>query len=398
MKKKKRISVLKLLLVIICIVSVIVSACANLMFTKNKTPKLFGRYIYVVGEDNPMSGDITTGAALISMDAENISIATGDIVLCYPADAPNTLTLRSISFIAEGENGADTYYTKDSYHEDTEGSIAKDRIVAVCTGYPESIELGQFITFAKSLNGILILLGVPALLLLIILIATIIGSRSQDDDEDEDDFGFYEYDDDDDSDKQKKNSHAKNGDPLYEPSPDVAPNPELERKKMSIAENFKQKEVNPDSPYQKEREKERTMQFMAQKSTGTSTAESSFASRNPNTSSSSAPTAETLREEMLRKTSETERTGTYNIRKTSDPVSDNTGILSTAQVAELSGGTPPTPAKETFSGSNIPAPRKSSSPDISDIIGKSTARSSKSPSDMSVDDLLKIIEEEKNKL
>lgn len=397
MKKKKRFSVLKLLIVIICIASVITSACANLMFAGGKTPKLFGRHIYIVGEDNPMSGDITTGAALISMDAQNISIATGDIVICYPADAPNTLTLRSISFIAEGDEGAEaSYYTKDSYHEDTEGSITKSRIVAVCTGYPESIELGKFILFAKSLNGILILLGAPALILLIVLITTIIRSRSEDDDEDEDDFGFYEYDEE--SEKSKKASYTRNSDPLYEPSPDITPNPELERKKMSIAENFKQKEVNPDSPYQKEREKERTMQFMAQKMSGTSTAESSFASRNPNIASSSSPTVETLREEMLRKTSDAERTGTYNIKKASDTISDNTGILSTAQVAELSGGATPSAAREAFSSATVPTPRKSSSPDISDIIGTNTTRSSKKPSDMSVDDLLKIIEEEKNKL
>lgn len=398
MKKKKRFSVLKLLIVIICITSVIASACANLLFANGKTPEIFGRHIYVVGEDNPMSGDITTGSALISMDAQNISIATGDIVLCYPADAPNKLTLRSISFIAQGDNGAETYYTKDSYHEDTDGSITKNQIVAVCTGYPESIELGNFITFARSLNGILILLGVPAIILLLVLITTIIRSRSEDEDEDEEDFGFYEYDEEEDK-KEKKLSYARNSDPLYEPNAEAAPNSELERKKMSIAENFKQKEVNPDSPYQKEKEKERTMQFMAQKNLGTSTAESSFASRNPNTASSAAPTAETLREEMLRKTADTERTGTYNIRKTPDStISDNTGILSTAQVAEMSGGITPSPAREAISSSNIPAPRKSSSPDISDIIGKGTTRSSKSPSDMSVDDLLKIIAEEKSKL
>ena len=111
--------------------------------------------------------------------------------------------------------------------------------------------------------------------------------------------------------------------------------------------NFKQKEVNPDSPYQKE--KERTVQFKAQKGgslsntasfSGSGTAESSFAQRNPGTVSSPAPTAETLREEMLRKTSATERTATYS--KPESTVSDK-------------------------------------------------------PSDMSVDDLLKIIEEEKKK-
>lgn len=391
MKKKKRFSVLKLLIVIICITSVIVSAAINILFAKGKTPEIFGRHIYVVGEDNPMSGTITTGSALISKDAEGITLATGDIVLCYPADAPDKLSLRSISFIAEGEDGSTSYYTMDSLHEDTAGSITKDKVVAICTGYNESLELGRFITFAKELKGIILLLGVPALILIIVLFATIAGARRSDDDEDE--FGFYEYDE-----EESRRIAARNNDPLYEPNAEAPVSPAFERRKMSIAENFKQKEVNPDSPYQKE--KERTVQFKAQKGGNINTpatsgsAESTFAARNPNSVSSPAPTAETLREEMLRKTSEVERTGTYNIKKPTETVSDNTGILTRDQVAELRGGAPVKPVETK---AVAPAPKKSSSPDISDILGTSPRQSSKKPSDMSVDDLLKIIEEEKKK-
>lgn len=397
MERKKRFSVLKLLITIICIASIIVSAAVNILFAGGKTPKLFGRYIYVIGEDNPMAGELTTGAALISMDASKVSIATGDIILCYPADNPGNLCLRSVSFVAEAEDGSLSYYTKDSFHEDTEGSITKDKIAAVCTGYPESKELGRFVTFARSINGRIILLGVTGLILVIFIISSILRSRSSDDEEDEENFGFYEYDEDEDDSNRK----AKSADPLYEPNPAVSVNPEFERKKMSIAENFTQKQVNPESPYQKE--KERTMQFKAQKTgnlgstmsfSPTSTAESSFVARNPGNISSPAPTAETLREEMLRKTAEAERTGTYNIRRPSEPISDNTGILSAAQVAELRGGNPAARTTET----KLAAPKKSSSPDISDILGKSSQKSSRKPSDMSVDDLLKMIEDEKNRL
>lgn len=390
MKKKKRFSALKLLIVILCITSVIVSAGINILFAGDKTPKLFDRYIYVVDEDNPMEGEITTGAALISMDAKKHGVvATGDIILCYPADNPSTLSLRSVSFISEGDEGT-SYYTMDSFHEDTTGAITFDKIVAICTGYNESLELGRFITFARQLKGIIALLGVPALLLIIILFTSILGSRSDEDIEDE--FGFYEYD------EEENNSPArKKADPLYEPNSDTPTSAAFERRKMSIADNFKQKEVNPDSPYQKE--KERTVQFKAQKGgslsntasfSGSGTAESSFAQRNPGTVSSPAPTAETLREEMLRKTSATERTATYS--KPESTVSDNTGILTRDQVAELRGGAPAKPAEVKAA-----APKRSSSPDISDILGNAPLKPSKKPSDMSVDDLLKIIEEEKKK-
>ncbi len=377
MEKKKRFSFLKLLVIIICIAAVIVSAGANILFSGGKTPALFGRHIYLVGDDNPMPGDITTGAALIAKDAEGLTINSGDIVLCYPADNPEKLSLRSITVISEADNGAQAYYTKDSVHEDSAGAITKSSISAVCTGYPESLELGRFITFARSVTGIIVLLAVPVLLLLIFIISAVARSKRGDD---SDEYDFYEYDDED----EEENDRHKNSDPLYEPDSDVGVKPELERKKMSIAENFSQKQVNPNSPYQ--REKERTMQFKAQKATS---AESAFAARNPGVQTSAVPTADALREEMLRKTAEAEGGNTASFTR----ISDNTGVLSKAQVAELSRGT---------SGSAAPtpnaAPRKPSSPDISDILSKSSSSSSKkSPSDMSIDDLLKMIEDQKNK-
>ncbi|MBR5512395.1 MAG: hypothetical protein IKV85_00230 [Ruminococcus sp.] len=398
MKKEKRFSALKLLIVILCITSVIVSAGINILFAGDKTPKLFDRYIYVVGEESPIN-EIRAGSALIARDLkkhesdpERSAASTGDIILCYPADDPAQLSLRCISFIAENEEGT-SYYTMDSFHEDTTGSITMDKIVAICTGYNESLELGRFITFARQLKGIITLLGVPALLLIILLFASILASRNSDED-DEDEFGFYEYE------EETSKAAKKKSDPLYEPSNEAPANPAFERRKMSIADNFKQKEVNPDSPYQKE--KERTVQFKAQKGaslsnttsfSGSGTAESSFAQRNPNSVSSPAPTAETLREEMLRKTAAAERTATYS-KPAESTVSDNTGILTRDQVAELRGGAPVKPVETKVAA---PAPKKSSSPDISDILGNTPRKPSKKPSDMSVDDLLKIIEEEKKK-
>ena len=146
------------------------------------------------------------------------------------------------------------------------------------------------------------------------------------------------------------------------------------------------------------------MQFKAQRS-----AESTFAARNLGGSSSTAPTADALREEMLRKTAEAERTGTFNIKTTStpqqasEPVSDNTGILSKSQLAEMSRNDVPktTPLRSQSAPSTAApkAPRKSSTPDISDIISKTEHNErKKKAADMSVDDLLKLIEEEKNKL
>lgn len=404
MQKKKRFSVLKLLVVIICITSVIISLAANILFSKNNVPSIFGRVIYVVGENNAMEGDITTGAALIAKEAADISVIAGDIVVCYPADSPENLCLRSINYVVDAEDGTQRYFTRDTFHEDQTDSITKDKIVAVCTGYPESYELGQFISFAISVNGILILLVAASVILLIIIIASIVGSHSEKDEEEE--TSIYDYDD---SKKKKRKKEA----PLYDTNTSQIANPELERKKMSIADNFSQKQVNPNSPYQKEREKERTMQFKAQRgNVQPENNENTAVFRKPDTST----TSDTLREEMLRKTADAEKTGVYSIKggvPQENTVSDNTGILSKSEVEQLSRRE--TSVSEVQSITEVqksvqpkpvqsrPAPSKpvsaGGSPDISDIIRKTESeRRKKNPSDMSVDDLLNMIENEKKKL
>ena len=231
-------------------------------------------------------------------------------------------------------------------------------------------------------------------MILVIFLITKIVSTSDDDDED---FDFYEYDANA-ADSEQKRSHVKSGNPLFEASQEIQPSEELERKKMSIAENFGQKKVSAESTAQMERE--RTMQFRSQRS-----AESSFAARNQGGSSSTAPTADALREEMLRKTAEAERTGQFSIRTASGEEApaapnDNTGVLSKAQLAEMSRNDIPRTTPLRSQSAAPTAPRKSSSPDITDILRKTdtTATKKKSVSDMSVDDLLRIIENEKKKL
>lgn len=408
MEKKKRFSVLKFVLIVLCILLIVVSIIVNIGFSGGKTPKLFGRYFYIVKEADNMGDNVTKGACLISPDAKDAAIAKGDIVLCYPANDPNTLKVLSIYDVVTAEDGSTKYITADATNVGSEDSISKENIAAICTGHTESAELGALIRFASSIKGIICLLVLPCVLLVIFLIAKLASSKGDDDFDDE--FDFYEYDE---KEKQraisesKKNLHDKSANPLFEPSQEIQPSNEFERKKMSIAENFSQKKVNPDSPYQKERE--RTMQFKAQRS-----AESTFAARNVGGSSSTAPTADALREEMLRKTAEAERTGTFNIKNANtntaqqpaapaEPIPDNTGILSKSQLAEMSrNDVPKTTPLRSQSAPSTAAPKpakKSSTPDISDIISKSEQEEKKkSPSNMSVDDLIKMIEAEKKKL
>ncbi len=397
MEKKKGFSILKIFIVIVCLAAIISSVVTNVAFSNDKIPSILGRYIYVVDKKDNMGTYVSEGSALIAKDAKKQTITNGQIVICKPADETNNSGEYRLREIINADTVNDKYGTKDATHidkggEDGSGTISKKDILAVCSGYPESKDLGAFIRFTTSIKGILLLLILPCIVLVALLIAKIASSKDDDDDEN---FDFYEYDEEAGKAPQVR-SHVKSGNPLFEANQEIQPSDELERKKMSIAENFSQKKVNPDSPYQKE--KERTVQFRAQRS-----AESTFAAKNVGGSSSTAPTADALREEMLRKTAEAERTGSFSVKAAEESkasIPDNTGILSKTQLAEMSKDDIPrsTPLR---SQSAAPASaKKPATPDITDILRKTdTAVSKKKPvSDMSVDDLLQLIENEKKKL
>ena len=417
MKKNKGFSILRLLIVIICIFSVIISVGVNVLFTKSKIPHISDRYIYIVEEPNPLEGVVSTNAALIAKEAKNISVAAGDVVICYPADDPSKLTIRSINAVVESEYGTERYYTRDSVHEDNTDSITKDRIVAVCTGYPESIELGKFLLFTLDIKGIIAELIVPCAILLIMLIVKIASSRGSEDDEDDEDeddegYGFYSYDENE-SKKSSKKKPQKNRNPLYEPEMKPAVNDELERKKMSIAENFSQKEVNHDSPYQKE--KERTMQFKAQKAETEKLATKKINAK-PAYPSHEADSSENLSKQSA-KPLELERfeapapSQTANVQKPA--AHEKAPVQNTADASDIKGlddqkalnvrTQAPASMPIASSAPETPKPAEKpvsdSSPDISDIIRKTEKiRNKKKVDAMSVDDLIRMIDEEKNKL
>lgn len=357
-----------------------------------------GRYFYIVTErDTNGISDVTAGAAIIARDAANISIAQKDLVLCYPASDPENLRLCGIYNVVQGDDGTEKYQVYYDGHEDNTDLITKDKISAICTGYPESAELGSFITFTRSIPGIVAELIIPCIILLVFFISRI-ASKNEDEEEEIPDFTPQQKN------PPKKKSSPSTTAPLFEPTHESQASDELERKKMSIAENFSQKKVNPNSPYQKE--KERTMQFKA--------------SRPENAKSSGrvspAPSADSIREDLRRKNDyegshvkKPERTPAPEIPKktVSAPVktevNDDTGIIPTAQIAEMSKNPESTRSSIAEIKANVnkasSASKYSSSPDISDIISKSESNKRKrNASEMSVDDLLRIIEEEKKKL
>lgn len=406
--KKKRFSVLRCFISIICVLFIIIAVGVNFIYSQTKTPNFMGRYFYIVTErDTNGISDVTQGAVIIAKDAGDVSVVQKDLVLCYPAGDPDNLRLCGIFNVIEGEDGTEKYQVYFDGHEDNTDLITKDKIKAICTGYPESIELGNFITFTRSVPGIVAELIIPCIILLVFFISRVASKDEEDEDEEIPDFSSEKKN------TEKKKTVKQSGTPLFEPSQEISASDELERKKQSIAENFSQKKVNPDSPYQKE--KERTMQF---KTNRLETAKST-------NRTSPAPSADTIREDLRRK-NDYEGAHVKKIEKTDKPeklentpkpvkpiktvqshvkkeIVDNTGIIPTPKSAELSANQESTRNSVEEIKNNINktyTPHTyNSSPDISDILSKDEVkRRKRNASEMSVDDLLRIIEEEKKKL
>ncbi len=414
-KKNKGFSVFRLLITILCLFSVAVCVSVNVIFTRDKVPAISDRYIYLVEEPNPLAGDISSNSALIARSAKNISIAEGDIVICYPADAPDTMTLRSINSIVDTEDGTQRYYTRDAVHEDNSASISKDDIVAVCTGYPESVELGMFINFTLSMTGIIAELIFPCVLLILMLIIKIVASKADDDDEEEE-VNVRKT--------QKKGAHERGQDaPLYRPDVQPSESEELKIKKESIEKNFSAKQVDPNSKYQKE--KERTMQFRIQaakleaqkrqgiishdadpkdapeieKQTARPANLEQFEAPKPTNkveAPAETPVAPTVAESVPEPTPVTVAEPVAPAKH--EKVSDDTGVISRTEVEKIADGEEQKAVNER---AEVPAPVKEEGPAVEEVKGtaeKPAAIKKKKVAAMSVDDLIRLIDEEKKKL
>lgn len=390
MENKKGFSILKIFIIAVCVIFIALSLTVNILFNQQHTPKIFGYYIYVLNNQD-MGSILPEGTALISKDAEGLEVKQGDIILCH-LDNSEEVIIRTVYKTASDEStGSELYYLSTVTAQDDNSVtdfITKENILALCTGYPQNPNLGRWITFTLNIKGIVIQLILPSILLVILLIAKIASSKDNEDD-DEEDYEIPEKNTGKSAPPTFKASDIKENPLFVDPTPQDYTNDELERKKQSIAEHFSHKEVNPNSPYQKE--KERTMQFKALKA-AENTAKMAAQNKKPQvdvTELFSAPKnnvqekspADTIREEMQRRTAEAEEN---NRRAYAQKVAPQPKA---PQPSEK-----PAPEKKSI-------PNKSSLPDIDDIIRKSeNNEKKKNIGSMSVDDLLKLIEDEKNKL
>ena len=356
MNAKKRVgSVFAVLLVIVLLLVAASTVAANVMFANDRVPKIGSYYLYL-HDSADMEPDFPQNTLVVAKEAGNTSLSPGNKVLCYLADG--NMALRVIYQITLNEDGSTSYYPGTAIEQGSELTIPRTNIFAICTW--QSQALYEYVTFAASVSGLMLLLVLPCVILIFMLLIKIYRSSSEDMDEEEYLFEGEEEE------EEPKPRRKKRQSPLYEPGQAPEDEETLEKKKSSISKNFATKPVNENSPYQKAVQ-ERTMKFQAV---------------------SAQQGSESQREE-----------GGTQIFTPQNPESKDTPT--TPYQPKHAQDSAPLPEPE-----KVPEPPRSQTPNIDDIIKPTelaAARPGTKPNKNiratdSIDDLIAALEKEKNKL
>lgn len=384
MKTHKRIrSIFSILLVIVLLIIVACTIVTNVLFADDKVPKIAGYHLYL-HEAVDMEPDIPQNSLVLAKDAPNQSLAPGNKVLCKLSDG--SMGVRVISQITVNQDGSSSYYPATALEQNTELTIPRENIIAVCEW--QSRDLYRYVTFTTSVGGIMALLIVPCIILIIMVLAKI--ARSGKDVMDEEDFLFDEMEEL--GVVAKKSKPVDN--PLFEPNHVLPAGESLERKKSSISENFERKPVNENSPYQKAVQ-ERTMKFRIQQQN------IEEAKRYEEASRARSAGTQIFSAQMVEEAAKQQQVTAPVQEPVSAPVSTPAPAPAAAQPAEDKPAAPVKPAEPVR-----PSAPATPAPNIDDIIKPSELRAARTGQKInpdiaasgSIDDLLRVLEAEKKKL
>ena len=248
--KKIGVSIFMVVLTTLLILSSLLTLITILLFSSGSgSAKLFSNYLYLMSSKE-MEPEISYGSAVFA-DADDIQVLTeGNVVLCK-IKKDREAVLRITEVVHNTDNTI--YKVAGDSTPDTVFEVDKSNVLAKCTSSDKT--LGSAINLIISTKGVVIFLILPCILLVIFIFATVISSRKRNAEEDEyyeedpvdyqyggyDDGDNDEYYDDEDYEEPPQRRAPRPNNPLFEPGMPVRRDPEFQRKKSSIAENFAQK-------------------------------------------------------------------------------------------------------------------------------------------------------------
>lgn len=388
--KKKARSVFAVLFVIVLLFVIAAAVATNVIFSGDRVPKVAGYYLYL-HETADMEPDIPQNSLVFAKEAGQTSLSPGSKVLCYLADG--NLALRVICNMMVDSENQTVYYPGTAVEQGTDLSIPRANIFAICIW--ASTDMYKFVKFATSVPGLMICLVLPCIVLIVMLLVKIARSGKEEDE-------FY-FDEEEIEAVTRKPSKKPQAAPLFDPKQTPSADASLEKKKSSISENFSEKPVNENSPYQKAVQ-ERTMKFKkiqqedieraeaeeAAKKTAAANGTQLFSKQDVENSAKQESVSRGrhfAEPEKAPRSTEPSPRPAETVRPVSEPVAE--------------------PARPKRAETERPAAKPSSTtPNIDDILNPSELRAAKSGQKVnrkiaatgSIDDLIAALENEKKKL
>lgn len=230
--KKLGLTIFQVVLSIILIALIVFSVGVNYIFGSSaRSGEVFGKNIYIMHDDSMDSkGGIPNGSAVIA-DSNEIAVLTEGNVILFNETAEIETVMRVVEVVHNTDNTI--YRVAADKNPENILNVPKENVIARCI--TQSEKLGSVITFLKSMTGILAGMILPCLILLVMLMLKIFSVRRQAREEanivyPETSFGI--------GNSQPRDPSAN---PLFDPSMAPKPGASFVEKKSSIAENFSMK-------------------------------------------------------------------------------------------------------------------------------------------------------------
>lgn len=233
MTKGKRLgfSIFIAVLTVILIACILCTVGVNYIFSSSSSSgRIFGKNIYIMNSADMMP-EIEKGAAVIAEESEITVLTEGNVIL-FKQDKNSENVMRIVEVVHNTDSTV--YRVASDSKQDEIIDVSKENVIARCT--TESVQLGKVIRFLKGITGILVGMILPCVILLALLVLKIFSIRKRGREEEEEMFYHKSEAENDDNESSGNSSN-----PLFDPLTGGKPDINFEAKKSSIAENFSMK-------------------------------------------------------------------------------------------------------------------------------------------------------------
>ncbi len=242
-KNKVGFSPLKVVIIVLLAIIIAISIAVNVVFLKSYTTHdMFGKTLFLM-ETDEMMPEVTKNTMIIAEKDNVASLQKGDVVLYRYINTENE-TIFNVSRIHDivSETDGTYYHVKSDATEGTETITVSEKDI-IAKGSLSSKELGVTVAMLKSTFGIALFLILPSIILILLVITSSINARKLKHG------GLEDYDIPVMLERMPKKNKKVNT-PLFEADEDINSSEDFLAKKNSISENFSQKRVSKNSPYQ----------------------------------------------------------------------------------------------------------------------------------------------------